>query len=124
MTKYAMMFVKSDMGWLCVSRKTDSTKFGLPGGSINPQEDSKSAAIRETFEETGITINDCVLVHSNSTSDYFFATNYSGEISTNEVGIVKWGKYCDLVNENSAFPAENIASFAGLMFSFPEMFLL
>ena len=118
-----MMFVKSDFGWLAVSRKNDSTKFGLPGGSIDKGEDSKTAAIRETFEETGITVTDCVLVHSNSTSDYYFATKYTGEVSTQEVGIVKWGKYCDLVNENSAFPAENIASFAGLMFCFPEMFL-
>lgn len=121
MTKFSMMFVHNNKHFLAVSRKNDLTKFGLPGGAIDPGETPMQAAIRETFEETGIVVEECVLVHATDDSRYFFATKWSGEIDTKEVGIVKWGVYEDFVNKDAAFPANNIAAFAGLTYCFPEM---
>lgn len=116
-----MMIVRSSRGWLAVSRKDDLTKFGLAGGKIDPGESPKEAAIRETFEESGITVEDCVLVHATDESEYFFATSWHGEITTQEVGIAKWGVYDDFTNKDSAFPDHNVAAFAGLFKKFPYM---
>ncbi len=41
---------------LAVSRRDDPTKWGLPGGKVDPGETSQAAAIRETLEETGLVI--------------------------------------------------------------------
>ena len=46
---------------LTVQRK-NSSKYGLPGGSIEKGETPKQAAVREFKEETGITINEENLV--------------------------------------------------------------
>jgi len=40
--------------FLGISRKTDHTDFGLPGGKVDPDETKKVAAHRELLEETGI----------------------------------------------------------------------
>ena len=119
-----MMFIQNQQEknkFLAVSRKNELTKFGLPGGSIDPGESPKEAAIRETFEESGIIVSDCVLVHATDESHYFFATSWHGEITTQEVGIVKWGVYDDFTNKDSAFPDHNVAAFAGLFQKFPQM---
>lgn len=42
--------------YLGVTRRTDSTKMGLPGGKVDPGETEIAAAIRETYEETGIVL--------------------------------------------------------------------
>lgn len=41
---------------LAVSRKTNHSDFGLPGGKLDPGESFKEALIREVMEETGLTV--------------------------------------------------------------------
>lgn len=41
---------------LAVSRKNDKTAFGIPGGKVDSGETFLEAAIRETLEETGYTV--------------------------------------------------------------------
>lgn len=51
-----VLFVNQDHA-LAVSRRNDPTKWGLPGGKVDPGETSIQAAIRETQEEIGFTVH-------------------------------------------------------------------
>lgn len=54
----ACVFIQDHSGLiLAVSRKDDLTAFGLPGGKVDLKETTEEAAVRELFEETGISIN-------------------------------------------------------------------
>jgi 8-oxo-dGTP pyrophosphatase MutT (NUDIX family) len=62
--KYAAcVFITFDNKVLAVSRKDDPTKFGLPGGKVDPADGErlggalKAAAIRELREETGVDLS-------------------------------------------------------------------
>jgi 8-oxo-dGTP pyrophosphatase MutT (NUDIX family) len=57
-----MLIVKDGL-ILSVSRRDDKTKFCFLGGKCEPNETTGMAAIRETFEETGINVTDCVHIY-------------------------------------------------------------
>lgn len=40
--------------FMSVSRRNDPTRWGLPGGKVDPGETPLQAIVRETFEEVGI----------------------------------------------------------------------
>jgi len=56
--------------------------YTFPGGKIEPGETPEEAAIRETHEETGLTITlgekICVLENLGRTEHYFLANSFSG----------------------------------------------
>jgi len=93
--KAACCLVLSDDGQvLAVSRKDDPTAFGLPGGKVDPGEDSITAAARELQEETGLTATRLHPVFTRSEHDGYttttFATEVTGQINTPESGVVRW----------------------------------
>jgi 8-oxo-dGTP diphosphatase len=82
---------------LAVSRKDDRTKFGLPGGKVDPGETVRQCAVRETHEETGLLVHVVRKVFDglcegevpHDTACYLaMAEDWSGE--TKESGKVEW----------------------------------
>ena len=79
---------------LGVSRKDDSTLFGLPGGKVDEGEDTFSAMKREVLEETGLIVEKAIPLFFREDSEFFavvyLVTEWSGDISTSEAGRVEW----------------------------------
>mgnify|MGYP000470502088 CR=1 FL=1 len=81
---------------LAVSRRDDPNAFGMPGGKLDPDETPREAAVRELFEETGLTAvnvsEDPVFVHTEDDgyTTYTFKCEVTGDILTSEEGKVKW----------------------------------
>lgn len=48
--------VRDQRGWILLERRRDCGLWGLPGGRIEPGESVADAAVREAYEETGLTV--------------------------------------------------------------------
>lgn len=87
---------------LGVSRKTDHSDFGLPGGKMEAIDniEPKITAIREVFEETGLQISNLRLIfamHKDGYMGYTYLADFKGEINHNEPHVVKWVPYQALI---------------------------
>ena len=88
-----VLIVSSAGQVLAVSRRDDPTDFGLPGGKIDPGEDAETAARRELQEETGLTVGELTMVHSEHDGNMLCTTfmgQADGEIDTDESGVIRW----------------------------------
>lgn len=89
-----VLCVAEDGKVLAVSRRDDPTAFGLPGGKVDPGESPMEAAARELYEETGLTATDLNPVFVRSEGDGYTTTTFvgkvSGNIKTDEEGVVRW----------------------------------
>lgn len=96
---------------LCVSRKDNHEDFGLIGGKVDPEDkgDLIAAAIRETKEETGLSICNLKMIFATHWKDYMgytYIADYTGTIKTDEPHVVKWAPF-NTVIENSSFAEWN-----------------
>jgi len=113
------MLIRNKEGlYLGVSRKEDSTKFGLPGGKSEVGETPEKTAVRETREETGVDVSRCVQIYErivprgNKTGETFsaycfYALEWSGEPRAMEEADVQWVTEEELTRPGSAFPDYN-----------------
>ena len=60
----AAIIIRNENGEILLQERTDRNKWGLPGGCQELGEDLKTTAVREVYEETGITLdsNDLELI--------------------------------------------------------------
>lgn len=83
-----------DSELLGVSRKDNTELFGLPGGKVDPGEDTYTAMVREVFEETGLTVERAIPIFFREEDGFmavvYLVTKWSGDISTTEAGRVEW----------------------------------
>lgn len=127
-----MLILNKDGLILGVSRRDDSSKFGLPGGKLEVHETPMEAGIRETVEETGIKVNSCVEIYKrlepagspNGFPFYtycFYATDWEGEEKDSEEGIVKWLTVGDLIGNSGAFPEYNLLTLKAFKNLYPKI---
>lgn len=130
MKNAAVTIILKDGLILGISRRHDKTKFGLIGGKLDPNETAEQAAIRETFEETGIIAKKCHFVYErlepggsdgiNFQTKCYYVSEWSGDIKQSEEGSVKWLTASELLSkEVGAFPEYNLSALNALINKFP-----
>jgi 8-oxo-dGTP diphosphatase len=96
----ALIFNDDKSKLLGVSRKDNSKLFGLPGGKVDVGESMYEGVIREVREETGINLNSAAPIFIREDGEFvaavYLATDYDGEVSTKEAGVVAWITFEDL----------------------------
>lgn len=104
-----LILVENEMGQLLVEDRKDPDWPGIcfPGGHVEPGEAFTTAAIRETFEETGLTISDPRLVgvkqfqtkwNERYVVFFYKATKFSGTLTSSDEGEVFWIDRNELLN--------------------------
>lgn len=96
-----LVMVSDHNGNILVQNRTDQSWPGIcfPGGHVEPGEAFTEAAIRETWEETGLTIENprlCGVKQFQTKEDaryvvfFYRANQYHGQLQSSEEGDVFW----------------------------------
>lgn len=136
-----LMLIIKDGLILSITRKEDPSLYGIIGGKCEPNETTKDAAIRETFEETSIIVKSCVMIFKRIVpplqpgglpfnSVCYFATDWEGTPQDSEEGKVTWLSEYELINPKTvpngkgAFPDYNKNSLNSFKSMFPDIKLV
>lgn len=115
------LFVHKNDKVLVVTRKSNQNEYGLIGGKVDDNESFKEALIRETFEETGLIIEEKDLIflykgicNNDNNSEHFLTITFylkepiQKEPIQKETGVIpKWVDINDLF-EKSPFRDYNL----------------
>src|SRR4051812_16818528 len=82
---------------LAISRRNNPSKFGLPGGKCEENEQLFKAAVRETLEETSVRVGSCTPFYSavelrefpegeDFNTTCFYAVTWKGNATDSEEG--------------------------------------
>lgn len=139
MKEAGVMLIVNQGMILGISRRHNKSIFGLPGGKFNSEppdndRDTRDTAIRETREETGIIVKDCVLVYErvelgdgpNGVDFYsrcYYATNWEGIPQNSEEGVVKWLTAEEVTSTMAAFGDYNRKTLDVFKTMFPNVYL-
>jgi 8-oxo-dGTP pyrophosphatase MutT (NUDIX family) len=107
----ACVVVLDDGRVLCVARRGTADGWGLPGGSVEPNETPAEAAVRECLEETrvvsvglrevyrGVVGSDIVVT--------YLARSHRGTAAAGDSGPVKWLSWEPLISPSAPFREYN-----------------
>lgn len=136
MNEAALMLIIKNGLILSVSRKDNHNIFGLIGGKLELNETAKDAAVRETYEETGIMVHSCeyffTRVETTNNGDKFlihcfYALSWSGNPSSKESKVeYLFPKELTSSPQNSgkgAFPEYNTLALKEFRIKYPNVFL-
>ncbi len=100
------VIISDDDKVLAVSRRNDPTQWGFPGGKVDAGESPREAAARELQEETGLVATRLkrIFVGNDDTGYevHAFACTVSGEIDTQEEGLIRWVNRSVLLDQSSS----------------------
>lgn len=92
--KAAVCLVRNGGKILAVSRGDDISDLNMPGGTVEPGEDSIDAAVRELWEETGIKAKEIYPVYSRVNNGWLVTTYvvpvYTGKLMRSFEGVPEW----------------------------------
>ena len=126
-----LVMVENELGQILVENRVDPDWPGIcfPGGHVEAAEAFTDAAVRETFEETGLTIKDprlCGVKQFQTDNDeryvvfFYKATRFSGALTSSDEGEVLWlyreelEKYATVTDFSEmlkVFDCENLSEF-------------
>lgn len=126
-----LVMVENELGQILVENRVDPDWPGIcfPGGHVEAAEAFTDAAVRETFEETGLTIKDprlCGVKQFQTDNDeryvvfFYKATRFSGTLTSSDEGEVLWlyreelNRYTlatDFPDMLKVFDCENLSEF-------------
>lgn len=126
-----LVMVENELGQILVENRIDPDWPGIcfPGGHVEAAEAFTDAAVRETFEETGLTIKDprlCGVKQFQTDNDeryvvfFYKATRFSGALTSSDEGEVLWlyredlKRYTlatDFTDMLKVFDSENLSEF-------------
>src|SRR5512137_384211 len=100
----AAVLIVDEQGRLLLLKRSDSGCWGPPGGAVEPGEEVESAARREVFEETGVTLGGLEVFGIFSGAELFY--RYPNGDEVHNVSIIYLGREMEgeirLTNEHTA----------------------
>ena len=137
MKQAGVMLVIKDGLILGISRRHNKEIFGLPGGKFDPEAgdyDTMDTAIRETKEETNITVHHTMFLYERvelgdgpTGVDFFsrcyYALDWEGEPTNSEEGEVKWLTVEEVTSTKAAFGDYNRKTIDIFKTMYPDVYL-
>lgn len=137
MKQAGVMIIIKDGLILGISRRHNKTIFGLPGGKFDAEAGDRiplDTAIRETFEETGVKVENATFVYQRTElgdgpngvdfySTCFYALDWSGVPTNSEEGEVKWLTVEEITSTRAAFGDYNKEALGVFKMMFPSTYL-
>lgn len=128
----ARIIIENEQGQIAMIERTDNGRLGLPAGGLEENESIEACIRREVYEETGLTVDELVVIGISTDparelvtypngdevqyfTIEFYAKSWSGELKVNDTEEIKAVKFVD-VSYAAQLPANERPTFESLAF--------